>query len=153
MSIRLSEDEVWEFVEQSHTGILTTLRSDGHPIPLPVWFAVLEDGICIRTPAKTKKVRRVRRDTHASFLVEQGERWEELKAALLVGRVERIQDADREGRVAEALADKYKDARPDLGRLPERTRDHYSSKTATLVFVAEEAPISWDNSRLRRGDR
>ena len=33
MGIRLSDDEAWEFVAQAHTAILTTLRSDGWPVP------------------------------------------------------------------------------------------------------------------------
>ena len=80
MSIRLSEDEAWDVISASHTGILTTLRRDGSPIALPVWFAVVDRTVCMRTPRRTKKVARVRRDPRASFLVESGERWAELVA-------------------------------------------------------------------------
>ena len=40
MSVRMTSDEAWEFVAAAHTGILTTLRADGFPISLPVWFIV-----------------------------------------------------------------------------------------------------------------
>ncbi len=41
-SLRLTDDEIWEFVAGSHTGIMTTLRRDGMPIALPVWFVCLD---------------------------------------------------------------------------------------------------------------
>ena len=42
MSVRLSEDEAWSVIEGSHTGIITTLRADGSPVTLPMWFVVIE---------------------------------------------------------------------------------------------------------------
>ena len=43
-------------------------------MPLPVWYVVDERTIVMRTPPRTKKVARVKRDARASFLVESGER-------------------------------------------------------------------------------
>ena len=40
MGISMSDDEAWHFIEQGHTGILTTLRRDGWPVALPLWFPV-----------------------------------------------------------------------------------------------------------------
>src|SRR5260370_10621799 len=74
MSIRLTPDEAWDVLGRAHTGILTTLRADGAPVTLPVWFVVLDQTICFRTPSRAKKVARIRRDPRASFLVESGPR-------------------------------------------------------------------------------
>ena len=57
MSIRLTEDEVWEELATARTGIFTTLRADGWPVSLPVWFATVDRRIYLRTPAGTKKLR------------------------------------------------------------------------------------------------
>lgn len=65
--IRLSEDEAGDVLDESHTGILTTLRRDGTPVPLPVWYVVDERTIVVKTPPRTKKVARVKRDARASF--------------------------------------------------------------------------------------
>ena len=43
--VRLSPDEVWSVIKGSHTGILATLRRDGVPIMLPIWFAAVVDEI------------------------------------------------------------------------------------------------------------
>ena len=47
--IRLTPEEAWDFIEQAHTGIFGTLRSDGMPIMLPIWFVVIDRKIYVRT--------------------------------------------------------------------------------------------------------
>ncbi|EUA75273.1 pyridoxamine 5'-phosphate oxidase family protein [Mycobacterium xenopi 4042] len=42
------------------------------PITLPVWFVIDDRTIAMMTPARTKKIARVRHDPRASFLVESG---------------------------------------------------------------------------------
>ena len=59
-SLRLSDDEVWEFVRDAHTGVMTTLRRDGMPISLPVWFAAVDRIIYIRT--RGRKLQRIAND-------------------------------------------------------------------------------------------
>lgn len=149
MGVRLSEDEMWEFLASGHTGIFTTLRSDGHPVPLPVWYVVLDGAVYVQSPERTKKVARVRRDERASFLVESGEAWVELKAVMMTGRVSLVDDEDVRERVAEAMTEKYASFRPDRGNLPDATRKHYSSGRAVIRFEPTGPPITWDNSKIR----
>ena len=120
MSLRLSPEEAWSFLERAHTGIFTTLRADGSPVALPVWFVTLERTICIGAPAGTKKIKRVRRDPRASFLVEQGERWAELQAVHLSGRVEIVDDEAVATSVQRALDEKYQAFRTARPPCPSR---------------------------------
>ena len=116
--IRLTEDEAWAEIAAAHTGILTTLRRDGMPIALPVWF-VAEDGkVAMRTPGATKKIARIRNDPRASFLVESGERWVDLRAVHLTGLVEIVSDEPAIRRIEEAIDTKYADFRPPSAGLP-----------------------------------
>ena len=85
--IRLTEEEAWAEIAAAHTGILTTLRRDGMPIALPVWFVAEDRTVAMRTPAATKKIARVRNDPRASFLVESGERWVDLRNARIAARI------------------------------------------------------------------
>lgn len=149
MSIRLSEDEAWEVLAASHTGILTTLRADGCPVALPMWFVVLGRTICVRTPARTKKVTRIRRDPRASFLVESGERWAELQAVHLTGRVDQVDDPDLQQRIDEALDQKYAAYRTARGDMPASAQARYAD-FAYLRFMPEPGLLTWDNARLRR---
>ena len=86
--MRLDEDELWAFLERGHTGILTSLRRDGFPVTLPVWYAVLARTVYVSGPAHTKKWRRIERDSRVSFLVEEGHAWRDLQAVQLTGHEE-----------------------------------------------------------------
>src|SRR5436309_6210422 len=92
-SPRMTEAEIWAFVTDAPTGILTTLRRDGVPVALPLWFACLDRIIYVQT--RGKKLERVAHDARASFLVESGHRWAELKAVHFTGRAE-IVEPDRD---------------------------------------------------------
>lgn len=39
---------------------LRTFRADGSPVDTPMWFATVEGGVVVRTPADSPKVRRLR---------------------------------------------------------------------------------------------
>jgi PPOX class probable F420-dependent enzyme len=147
MGVRLSADEAWSVIEAAHTGIFTTLRRDGMPIALPVWFVALDRTICLGAPSRTKKIGRLRRDPRASFLVESGERWAELEAVHLTGRVEFLDDLATLQRIDDALDRKYAAFRTDHSRMPERTQAHYAGRTF-LRLVPDERILSWDNRRL-----
>ncbi len=147
MALRLSADEAWDFLDRAHTGILTTLRSDGSPIALPVWFVTLDRTICVGAPAGTKKITRVRRDPRASFLVEQGKRWAELQAVHLSGRVDIVADDELVERVTRALDEKYEQFRTPSAAMPEASQKHYAQRTI-LRLHPEGRILSWDNRRI-----
>jgi Pyridoxamine 5'-phosphate oxidase len=151
-SVRMPPDEIWDFVTRSHTGILTTLRRDGMPVALPVWFVCVDHVIYTRT--RGKKLGRVRHDPRASFLAESGERWADLKAVHLTGRadvpelpptlVAQLEDQHHEKYAA------YTTAR---SAMPQATRAAYESGFAWVRFVPDERVLNWDNSRLSLGSR
>lgn len=147
MGLRLSTEEAWAVIEDAHTGIFTTLRADGWPIALPVWFVALDRTICLGAPARTKKVSRVTNDPRASFLVESGERWSELLAVHVTGRVERIEDDDSRDRVRRLIDAKYANFRTAATAMPAATSDHYAS-TVYLRLIPDDRILSWDNERI-----
>jgi len=146
----MSEEEVWELVAQSHTGILTTLRRDGVPIALPVWFVCLDRVVYTRT--RGRKLARIRHDPRASFLVESGLRWAELKAVHLTGRADIPElPPDLLARLEEARGQKYGASTTARSAMPEATRATYQSGFAWVRFVPDERVLNWDNSRLPLG--
>jgi PPOX class probable F420-dependent enzyme len=151
-SVRLSEDEIWAFLEQGHTGILTTLRRDGCPIALPVWYAVLDRAVYVRGPAHTKKWKRIERDPRVSFLVEEGLAWRELQAVQLNGRAVFVEDEETLRRVGERLDEKYAGYRTQRKAMPEGTRKHYGSGSRTVQIEPEGRILNWNNARLELAD-
>jgi PPOX class probable F420-dependent enzyme len=147
MAIRLTSDEAWEAVGAAHTGILTTLRRDGMPIALPVWFVVDDRSIALMTPAGTKKIARIRHDPRASFLVESGEQYTELRGVHLTGRVELVEDAAALSRIEAAVNAKYAGFRPPIASLPAAVQAYYASQVF-LRFLPDSRILTWDNARL-----
>lgn len=151
MSVRLSADEAWHVLEHAHTGIFTTLRRDGMPIALPVWFVALDRTICLAAPSRTKKIARIRHDDRASFLVESGDKWVELQAVHLTGHVRIVEDQALIERIDDALDAKYAAHRGDRAAMPEKTQAHYAGRTF-LQLVPEDRIVSWDNRRIPMKD-
>jgi PPOX class probable F420-dependent enzyme len=150
-TVRMSPDDAWRVLAEAHTGILTTLRRDGRPIALPVWFAVLDRRVFVSGPARTKKFARIRRDARVSFLVESGRRWSELRGVHLTGRANDVDDPDLLARVHLALDAKYATFRTPRAAMPDATRAHYDTEVTTVEIVADDRVLSWDNARLDLG--
>ena len=149
MSIRLSEQEVWEELARAHTGILTSLRADGTPITLPIWFIAIDGRIFFSAPARTKKIARLRRNPRCCFLVESGTYWRELKAVLLTGNAREVSDEDTKRRVRQALNAKYDSFRSKRSSMPEKTRSVYEAPEATMFeIVPDNRILTWDNARI-----
>lgn len=147
-SLRLDEDEIWSFLEQGHTGILTTLRRDGMPIALPVWYVVDERAIYVSGPARTAKWKRLAHDSRASFLVEKGLAWRDLEAVQLNGRAVFVDDPALLARIAELSDAKYAAFRTARPAMPERARAHYDAGIRTVRIEPEGRILSWRNAKL-----
>lgn len=148
MSIRLSREEAWEVLRETHTGIFTSLKADGTPITLPVWFAVLDERIYIDAVATTKKVVRIRRNPRVSFLVESGERWRELRGVHLTGTARIVDDPALAERFRAALGEKYAGFSGDRAAMPEESRGHYEREHLVIEIEPDERILSYDNSRI-----
>ena len=146
-SIRLSEEEAWDFVTKASIGIMTTLRRDGVPISLPLWFACIDKTIYLNT--RGKKLLRINHDARASFLVETGEKWAELMAVHLTGKVATVEiDAELRSRIRAQMDEKYSALRTPIKTMPTKTAETYSSGSKRVAFSADPRILSWDNSRI-----
>ena len=102
----------------------------------------------VGTPARTKKVSRTRRDGRASFLVESGERWAELRGVHLSGTARVVDEPGLIGRVRAALDAKYSSFRTPRAEMPDPTRRHYEVPIAVVEIRPEGRILTWDNARL-----
>lgn len=148
MGVRMDRDEALAFVAKSHTGILTTLRRDGMPIALPVWFVVRDGQVYIATPSHTKKVARIRADPRVSFLTESGKRWAELKAVQLNGEARVVEDPSVLDEVRALLGEKYAAYRTARQKMPTGTQKHYAGGQTVFEIVPHGRVLSWDNTKL-----
>lgn len=144
----MDRDEAMDRLAGAHTGIVTSVRADGRPVALPVWFCVVDGAVHLRTPADSAKVRRLRRDPRVGFLVEGGQRWAELWAVHLTGDAVVVEDPEVVARVDAALDAKYAPFRTPRAAMGDATREHYEVPFVVLRIEPEERIVSWDNARL-----
>lgn len=151
-SLRLTDDEIWSFVTDAHTAIMTTLRRDGMPITLPLWFACVDRTMYTHT--RGKKLRRLARDRRASVLVESGEAWVELKAVHFTGIAE-VVDLDQQtlDRVETETARKYDAFRTPATDMPPATALHYATTMRWVRFTPDDRVLTWDNTKIAQATR
>ncbi|MEZ5232482.1 MAG: pyridoxamine 5'-phosphate oxidase family protein [Acidimicrobiales bacterium] len=149
-SPRMTSEEIWRYLTDGHTGILTTLRRDGVPIAMPLWYACLDGRIYLQT--RGRKLQRIRRDPRASFLVESGEHWKDLKAVHCTGVAEVVElDAELAERFGVEMARKYGAFR-STDAMPSETAAYYArSMNGVVRFTPDERILHWDNSKLTAG--
>lgn len=78
------------------TGVLTTLRRDGTPVGLPIWWVPHRDSVAMATMASSWKVRRLANDPRCSFTVHDGERYHELRFRTIVGNARLLEGDERQ---------------------------------------------------------
>ncbi|MCG8403745.1 MAG: pyridoxamine 5'-phosphate oxidase family protein, partial [Phycisphaerales bacterium] len=101
--IRLSDEEVREFLTTRRTIILNSIDPEGLPHPMPMWFAYGDDGtVAMTTFTKSQKIKNLERDPRVTLLAEDGAVYEELRAAIFYGTAELVHDT---GKVADILGD------------------------------------------------
>jgi nitroimidazol reductase NimA-like FMN-containing flavoprotein (pyridoxamine 5'-phosphate oxidase superfamily) len=144
----MSREEAWAALAAAHTGILTTLRADGMPIALPVWFVAFEERIYVGAPSHTKKLIRIRNDPRVSFLIESGERWVDLVGVHVTGHARIVEDPALLEKVRARIDEKYAQYRSDRSAMPDATANYYDVPMATIEIVPDARVLNWDNSRL-----
>lgn len=145
--IRMSEEEVDQFLRSHKTMILTSIGPGGYPHPMPMWFSVADDGaIWMTTFRKSQKVQNLRRDPRVSLLVESGEVYSELAGVVLYGEAEIIDDIDVVTRIllaASGLPSGEVAAQPEVR---ESMRKNAAKRVG--LRVKPERVVSWDHKKL-----
>jgi len=143
--IALTPAEQRQFLEESHTIILSTLDRHGYPHSVAMWYVVDPDGTVLMTTfAKSQKALNLRRDPRCSLLVESGRKYEDLKGLLVRGRAILEADTERVLDLLERVHEKYN--RGPAAGLRDAMR-HQASKRV-LVRVRPERISSWDHRKL-----
>ena len=162
MATALDELEIKEFLEHEPTVIFTTLGRDGRPLSLPMWYVYHNGHIYISTGGESQKVKNVRRDPRVCVVVETGEKISELKAVVIQGKCEIVENEDETARVRELFTAKYAAARGQQAAQPQRTTQPQQPQPsrALLKIIPDPPPakrrargeqaISWDYAKIRR---
>jgi PPOX class probable F420-dependent enzyme len=138
--IKMSDEEVADFLAEQKTVICATLGPRGRPHLMPLWY--VSDGLELRgwTFAKSQKARNLERDPHATLQVEDGVEYHELRGVMLECDVYLDRDAERYGM---ELVERYAGGSPEA---KEGFREQ-AKKRVGLRFTPTRV-VSWDHSKL-----
>ena len=148
MGVTMSGEEIAGFIAYHGTAVLTTLRADGRPVPLPVWYVVFDGALYFQTPVRSRKVGNIGRDPRVAVLIDDGERWEHLRGVLIQGAAERVTDEAVIARVLAAFGALFADLTAPAAALPAATSARYAGMAVFRVPVPDQ-PVSWDNRKIR----
>jgi PPOX class probable F420-dependent enzyme len=146
--IRMSDDELRSFLRSSKTIIINSNGPGGYPHPMPMWFAVDDDGsVRMTTFRKSQKVLNLERDPRVSLLVEAGEEYSQLRGAVLYGRARVVDDL--------AIVTQTLLAIGGAGNLTDtaarKGAEAAVAKTAAkrvAILIRPEKIVSWDHAKL-----
>lgn len=141
--IAMGEAEFRAFLEAQRTLILTSNQRSGFPHPMPMWFALEEDGtVRMTTFRKSQKVLNLQRDPRCSLLSEDGEVYNELRGVLIYSRAELIDDEET------AIDTMLQLAGNELGNAQARDAVRPIARKRVVVRCQPERVISWDHRKL-----
>ena len=143
--IALTREEQRQFLDESHTVILSTIDRRGYPHSVAMWYVVDPDGTVLMTTfAKSQKAVNLRRDSRCALLVESGRKYEDLKGVLIRGRATLEPDTERVLDLLERVHEKYNRG-PAAGL---RDAMRYQAAKRVLIRVRPERVSSWDHRKL-----
>ncbi|MDQ6641816.1 MAG: pyridoxamine 5'-phosphate oxidase family protein [Actinomycetota bacterium] len=145
-AVRLSDQEVTEFLACSMKVQVATIGGEGEP-HLTTLFYVVDDGrIAFWTYGRSQKVRNLRRDPRISCLVEDGDDYFELRGVSITGRARLVEEYDEIHRIGTLVAVRMADG-ADLGELgAELVREQAAKRVA--VVVEPDKVASWDHRKM-----
>ena len=147
--IRMTDDEVRDFLRSKKTLIINSIGKDGVPHPMPMWFAMDGDGVISMTTFRaSQKIQNLKRDPRVSLLAESGTEYSELKGVVIYGTAELSEDLD--DIVATLLAAAGNEV-PEGGSGARQAMNEAMKKTAskrTRIRIAPERIVSWNHAKL-----
>ncbi len=143
----MEDSEAWSFLQEHHKMILCTVDSHGFPHAAPVWYVLIGGNIYFRAQPYKKKIKNILRNAETCGVVEDGERYTELRGVMVQG-IARVVDTYKQlrKRVFELLAEKYRDRR-DTKRFPKVWQETFGREHRVVVEFKPTKMVSWDNRK------
>ncbi len=143
--IRMTPEEVDAFLHERHTMSVATIGPDGRPHVVAMWYGFLDGKPAFETYRKSQKVKNLERDPNMTCLVEDGDRYDQLRGVELVGRGTVIDDKDALRTIALSLFERY-----ETGFAPDQGEQYIEFMVAKRVAVRVDFDdvVSWDHRKI-----
>ena len=142
--IRMSQDEIDEFLGGRRTMNIATFNHDGSIHLVAMWYGFYEGKPAFETFTKSQKILNLRRDPRITTLVETGDDYNELRGVELVGTAQVIDDTDVLMTVARSVVERYM----GVSSADAEAAAHALSHKRSAVIIEPERIVSWDHTKL-----
>lgn len=143
--IKLTPDEIHDFLHERQTMNIATLGPDGNVHLVAMWYGFVGENPAFETYAKSQKVKNLQRDPRITVLVEDGDQYEQLRGVELVGRAVIHDDPETVMSVAKSVVERY--WTPASEEEAEVMAAGLANKRVAVEIVPEKI-VSWDHSKL-----
>src|SRR5919197_6140673 len=144
--IKLTPEEVADFLASERVVNVATIGRDGWPHLTALWFVMRGADPWSWTYRKSQKVKNLERDDRATLLAESGVEYAELRGVMLKTRAHIEYETERVLDFAEELFGKYQGGGTADGGMREALRAQ-AAKRVAIRFEPVET-VSWDHAKL-----
>ncbi len=157
-TIRMTPTEASQWLDQGHNLSLATIGSDGYPHLVAMGYAIDNGDIVMTSFGKAQKVLNLRRNPHATVMVESGRAYNTLKGVMVRGRAEIIEDPEEVIEVMRLIGRRM--ARAESARAPQSSEGsdepvlqqaRGQAAKRVVIRIHPEKWASWDHSKLPPG--
>jgi PPOX class probable F420-dependent enzyme len=144
--IRMSDDELRDFLAEQKIVSVATLGPQGRPHLVPLWYVPQGDDLIGWTYAKSQKAKNLERDPRATLQVEDGVDYQELRGAMLECDVDMEREPERVAEYGRALFTRYGpggELAPEVNEMVEQQ----AGKRVGLRFRPTRV-LSWNHAKL-----
>jgi nitroimidazol reductase NimA-like FMN-containing flavoprotein (pyridoxamine 5'-phosphate oxidase superfamily) len=133
----MDDGELAAFLSTAWTARVATTGPGGWPHVVPLWFVWMQGTLVVNTTRGNRTVRNLEEDPRSAVTIDDGERYDELRGAVLRGDLAEVPDGD--GVITAAFGAKYFG-----GNQP-----HFASWRNRLFLRMEPQRISsWDFRKI-----
>jgi PPOX class probable F420-dependent enzyme len=144
--IRMSDDELRDFLAEQKIVSVATVGPQGRPHLVPLWYVPEDHGLIGWTYAKSQKAKNLERDPRATLQVEDGVDYQELRGAMLECDVDLEREPAKVAEYGRALFTRYGpggELAPEVSEMV----DTQASKRVGLRFRPTRI-VSWNHAKL-----
>jgi PPOX class probable F420-dependent enzyme len=145
--IRMTDDELRDFLDEQKTVSVATIGPKGRPHLVPLWYVRDGDELTGWTFAKSQKAKNLERDPHATLQVEDGVEYQELRGAMFECDVQVERDPERVADYGRALFRRYGGGDGELAPEVDEMVQKQAPKRVGLRFHPTRT-VSWDHRKL-----
>jgi PPOX class probable F420-dependent enzyme len=143
-AIRMSPEEVDAFLQEQRTATMCTVHPDGSIHAVAMSYGFVDGALAVETKRKSQKVQNVLRDPRVTFLVDAGDRYEELRGVEIVGRARVVEDPEVVWKFGVTMFERH------VGPYSEDERPMLEQALRNRVVIVVDAMkvVSWDHRKL-----